>query len=325
VGEGSSIQKEDESYRQFVNSLARSKTDKAFTIQKEYISLLDLIAENTKERSGHSDELVDYDSSENSQASDVPFLTQGQGILALVVPMVERTDESSQPDPDTQEDPLSQVDNPSIDIESPGGDNIHNAGAGEGMLHQVPRMSSMIDSMGVHNARIEARAMENTSARNIPGTNLNTHNSFALLDDEDILNRALEMGVNPDSLNLEKINYLKDLEIARHTIVLAQNSSAAVNNVDTQQILLLGLGSDQSSSDREMDEDDFTPVVSRRKRRSKKSACKLGWSGSQSKSGDAIVGAQSKSCAAQVKASNNHPLSGIAAGSRRRKQNPKYL
>jgi hypothetical protein len=205
VGEGPSNQKDDVSYRQFVNSLARSNSDKAFTIQKEYISLLDPIAENVRERSGHSDELVDYDSSGNSQSSDTPFLSQGQGILALAAPRVERTDESSQPDPDTQEDPLSQVDNPPIDAESPGGGNLHNAGAGEGQRQHPSRMSSRIDSLGAHNLRIDTRAMENTNARNIPGTNLNSHNSFALLDHEDILNRALEMGVNSASLSLEKI------------------------------------------------------------------------------------------------------------------------
>jgi hypothetical protein len=63
----------------------------------------------------------------------------------------------------------------------------------------------------------------------------------------------------------------------------------------------------------------------RRKKRAKKSACKIGRSGSYSKSSDATVGAQSKSFASQVKARNDHLLSGIVAGTRRRKKNPKYL
>jgi hypothetical protein len=52
---------------------------------------------------------------------------------------------------------------------------------------------------------------------------------------------------------------------------------------------------------------------------------KIGRNGSQSKSSDTIVGAQSKSSAAQVKANIDHPLCGIVAGTRRRKKNPKYL
>jgi hypothetical protein len=54
------------------------------------------------------------------------------------------------------------------------------------------------------------------------------------------------------------------------------------------------------------DDDGFTLVMSRRNKRDKKSACKIGRGGSQSKSGDATVGAQSKSCAAREKAISGH-------------------
>jgi hypothetical protein len=153
------------------------------------------------------------------------------------------------------------------------GGNSLNAGGGN--QQQAPRMSSRLDSLGVHNTRIDIRAMESTEARNIPGANLNTHNSFALLDDEEILNRALEMGVIPDSFSLEKINYLKDLESARHAIVEVQDNHVNIDTADTSQILLLGLGAEQSDSDMGEDEDGFTPVMSRRKKRAKKSACKI--------------------------------------------------
>jgi hypothetical protein len=154
---------------------------------------------------------------------------------------------------------------------------------------------------------------------------LNTHNSFALLDDEEILARALEMGVCPTSFSLENVNYLKDLEIARHNMGVVQNSVVNSNDVDSNPILLLGLSEEQSESDRDIEEEAFTPVLSRRKRRNKKSACKIGRSGTQLTSGDVILGAQSTSSAAQVKARNDHPLCGIIAGTRNRKQNPKYL
>jgi hypothetical protein len=113
-GEGSSTQKEAESYRQFINSLAKSNSDKAFMIQKAYSGLLDPIVENVNGGVGPSDELVDYDSSDSSQTSEAPFLTQGEGILALVIPsprheliVVVIPVDGSQPEPDTQEDPLS--------------------------------------------------------------------------------------------------------------------------------------------------------------------------------------------------------------------------
>jgi hypothetical protein len=291
---------------------------------------LDPIEENVNENNESSEELVDYGSSDNSQGSDTPYLTQGQGILALAAPSLinERTAvvipvDGSQPEPESQEDPLSQVDNPPIDNVSSGGNVSLNAGGDQ--QQPAPRMSSRIDSMGTHTVRIGARTMGTVESSNIPGTNLNTFNSFALLDDESIMSRALEMGVDPASFSLEKVSYLKDLEIARHNINNMQKSSVHTNSEISDQVLLLGLGDISCESDRDLEEDDFTPVLSKRKKKAKKSACKVGKNGSQSKSSDATVGAQSKSFASQVKASNDHLLSGIVAGTRRRKKNPKYL
>ena len=56
------------------------------------------------------------------------------------------------------------------------------------------------------------------SNRNLEGTNLSVSNSFAMLDDDNIYNRALEMGVDPSSFSLEKIDNMKALEIASHSI-----------------------------------------------------------------------------------------------------------
>jgi hypothetical protein len=39
-------------------------------------------------------------------------------------------------------------------------------------------------------------------ARDTSGTNRNAFNSFAVLDDDDICSRAIEMGVNPDTFTL---------------------------------------------------------------------------------------------------------------------------
>jgi hypothetical protein len=131
-------------------------------------------------------------------------------------------------------------------------------------------MSSRIESLGVHNTRIDARATGVAEAINIPGTNLNTYNSFALLDDEEIVTRALEMGVNPASFTLENVSYLKDLETARHNIVTMQNHSVTSNADKSNQVLLLELGDDLSESDRDDEGGDFTPVLSRRKKESQK-------------------------------------------------------
>jgi hypothetical protein len=220
----------------------------------------------------------------------------------------------------TQEDPLSQVDNPT-DVEA-------NVDAGNNVsLHQacvVPqpsRMSSRLISQDLHTTRIPERASRNAAARDVSGTNLTSHNSFALLDDDIIHNRALEIGVNPVSLYMEKINYLKDLEQARHAIAIVQSNQEIESDSEPERILLLGFGREQ-----DIDEDDFTPVISRRSRKKRKSGGRTGrWRETPAKSGGSFVGAQSKSCAAQGKVNNVHPLSDIVTGPRCRKKNLKYL
>jgi hypothetical protein len=97
------------------------------------------------------------------------------------------------------------------------------------------------------------------------------------------------------------------------------------NETDTiskepSQILLLGF-SDSVDDGIE----DYTPVVSRRTKKKRKSAEKKSERGTLAKSCVASGGVQSKSSAASVKVSNDHPLCGIVTGTRRRKQNSKYL
>jgi hypothetical protein len=99
-------------------------------------------------------------------------------------------------------------------------------------------------------------------ARDTSGTNLNAFNSFAVLDDDDICSRALEMGVNPDTFTLEKINHIKDLEIARHNLN-CKSQLLQIDSMDKQpggasQVLFLGFGEEDD------DGEDFTLVLSRK-------------------------------------------------------------
>ena len=61
--------------------------------------------------------------------------------------------------------------------------------------------------------------------RNLKGTNLNSGNSFAALDDSDIVDKSNMMGVRIDPDNFAAINLIKDLKIAIH---------ALNNNADNQ-------------------------------------------------------------------------------------------
>jgi hypothetical protein len=109
-------------------------------------------------------------------------------------------------------------------------------------------------------------------SRDTSGTNLNSFNSFSILDDEDICSRALEMGVDPNTFTLENINHIKDLEIARHNLncksQVLQNEQKDIQTGEPNQVLFLGFGEENE------EEEEFTPVVSRRTRKKLKSAKK---------------------------------------------------
>jgi hypothetical protein len=188
---------------------------------------------------------------------------------------------------------------------------------------QSIRASSRLAGHPTTNSRTDDGTRQHTQAGSFPGTNLNSVNSFAVLDDNDICARALEMGVAPGSFNLEKINHIKALEIARHN--LADKNKKNVNVQETENVtagahtLLLGF------CEEEMDDEDYTPFISKKNRKRMKSACKIQRSLEKNSQRRMELGAQSGLCAAQEKVNNDHPVCGIVAGSRIRRKNPKYL
>jgi hypothetical protein len=185
------------------------------------------------------------------------------------------------------------------------------------------RTSSRIASQPTTIGRADDGVRHHTQAGSIPGTNLKSVNSFAALDDDDICARALEMGVAPDSFDLEKINHIKALEIARHNLADRINKNVSVDEKESDtagaQTLFLGFGQE------EMDDEGFTPFLSKKTKKKMQSACKIQRSLEKNRQRRKDLGAQSGFCAAQEKVINDHPVCGIVTGSRIRKKNPKYL
>jgi hypothetical protein len=99
-------------------------------------------------------------------------------------------------------------------------------------------------NQGHTSTRIDDKARATAEKKDLSVTTLNTFDSFVVLDDEDIIARALEMGISHDSFPLEKINYLKDLENGRHTIKDMQGNATVDTHVEPSQILLLDFGDD---------------------------------------------------------------------------------
>jgi hypothetical protein len=169
-----------------------------------------------------------------SQTSDVPYINLGQGILMLDAPSLEHEltmvvipVDGSQPDLDcTQVELLSQVDNPQEESDPHNNNRCQSASNTVEEQHlQLPRMSSRLANQNLHAARMDTRGSSLLDVRDTTGTNLTTRNSFALLDVDDINARDLDMGASSASFFLEKINYLKDLEVARHAIRDVQKKS----------------------------------------------------------------------------------------------------
>jgi hypothetical protein len=117
-------------------------------------------------------------------------------------------------------------------------------------------MSSRLSTQEAHAERVPERASMQATSRDMAGRNITSHNSFSLLDDDIIRARALVMGVNPETLPLERINYLKDMEHARHAIADVQEKQ--LQNEDTENPRVLGYGEEHE------DEEGFTLVISRR-------------------------------------------------------------
>jgi hypothetical protein len=88
-GQASSSASASTSYTQFLHTLVKSGSDKAFTIQKQYRKELGPILEEANEEDV-SEEQVDYDSTEfDSAATSVRYINPRQGIMALAAPTLQ--------------------------------------------------------------------------------------------------------------------------------------------------------------------------------------------------------------------------------------------
>jgi hypothetical protein len=71
-------------------------------------------------------------------------------------------------------------------------------------IDTTTRRSSRVASQGSTSTRIDDKEKVATEKKYLSGTSLNPSNSFAVLDDDDINARALEMDVSHDSFPPEK-------------------------------------------------------------------------------------------------------------------------
>jgi hypothetical protein len=111
--------------------------------------------------------------------------------------------------------------------------------------------------------------MKRQGGKSLQGTNISSHNSFAALENAEIVEIAGGVGVNIMSEQFELVDLMKDLELARHEIQVTKihesQSPLDVENVEISEIV-----NDDSYLPLEWPVDDFetesfTLVESRKK------------------------------------------------------------
>jgi hypothetical protein len=67
-----------------------------------------------------------------------------------------------------------------------------------------------------------------TNKRSLKCTNLSDHNSFATLDNAEIVHLTSDMGINIDCVQFDSVEIMRDLEVARHSLDKTRNN--VINN-----------------------------------------------------------------------------------------------
>jgi hypothetical protein len=79
---------------------------------------------------------------------------------------------------------------------------------------QPVRGSTRIQAEGKAQTHIMEKAVQNMKQKDLEGNNTVNSNSFSVLMDDEIMSKALEIGIDVASLPLNTIHQLRDLEIA---------------------------------------------------------------------------------------------------------------
>jgi hypothetical protein len=87
------------------------------------------------------------------------------------------------------------------------------------MEHNQTRQSQRVKEQGLQGIKIAEKAVLAAQKKNLEGNHTNFRNSFAVLNNSDLADRAGKMGVNTVNVVLEKFDILRELEHARNNLV----------------------------------------------------------------------------------------------------------
>jgi hypothetical protein len=182
---------------------------KVSIFRKKYKQFMEPIVENAvaAEEEDPSGERVNLEASDSKEEStDQSSGNDGQGyvmgVLALAAPSLEHEHtvvilpmKGPISDIDCSQEGLGSQVIDEMEIDVPNQDTRLSQ-------RDRTRSSARIAAQPDVHARVEDRARHITATRNFSGTNLNSSNSFSILDNDSIYTRALEMGIDPSSFQL---------------------------------------------------------------------------------------------------------------------------
>ena len=94
------------------------------------------------------------------------------------------------------------------------------------------RQSERIKKQNNGQIKVANKAEALAKKKNLEGNSHFSQNSFAVLNNNELMIRAHQMGVNSDNLTSEQFDILKDLELARAGLISRSNSSSNEINSD---------------------------------------------------------------------------------------------
>ena len=143
--------------------------------------------------------------------------------------------------------------------------------------HHPMRQSRRIKEQGLGHLKMADKAEALQANINLEGNSLKFKNSFAVLENDVLLDRTNKMGINSKKIDLEFFDIMKDLELARANLIERakedkQDKTNASSDTDLpfEEIKFITWNSDSS------DEEGFKVVSSRKYKRKQKrnSSCK---------------------------------------------------
>jgi hypothetical protein len=132
------------------------------------------------------------------------------------------------------------------------------------MEHNQTRQSQRVKEQGLQGIKIAEKAVKAAQKKNLEGNNTNFRNSFAVLNNSELADRAGKMGVNTVNVVLEKFDILRELEHARNNLVEKINHAEGAQTLENfDNLPLEEMKFIEWKSDSSEEEEDFQVVKSR--------------------------------------------------------------